>query len=136
MMSRAIYCAAFLALACGDSWQLGRSPSMKREFGSLEFNPSRWKTGDASTRRQMVASLLESHILDLATRDEVSELLGPSECHEPEGPDACYVVPKGDLRYQLEISFSSRGPLARVVGVGIGEAARTVRSIRVQPNTR
>jgi hypothetical protein len=136
MVSRAIFCAAFLALGCGDSWHSGRARSMNREFGSLEFKSSRWKTADAETRRQMVASLIESRILDLATRNEVSDSLGPSECHEREGTDACYVVTKGDRRYHLELAFSSTGPSARVVGIGIGEPVRTVRSVWVQPNTR
>jgi hypothetical protein len=127
--------AAFLALGCGDTWPMHRGRFVNREFGPLDFTSAAWKTADKETRRQMVASLIESRVLDLATRDEVLDLLGPSDCQGNGGTDSCYVVTRGDHKYELEVTFSSRNPSARVVGVGIGGPALTVRAVRVRADT-
>ena len=75
-------------------------------------------------------------MLDVAPRNQVLDSLGPPDCEGSDGTSGCYAVTKGDRRYELEVEFSSTNPNAVVVGVGIGSAALTVRSVPVRANTR
>jgi hypothetical protein len=130
MRLRSFLCIAVFSVGCGEGSPFSRDP-VAREFGSLEFDSSRWKSGDRQLRGKMVASLMRSRIGRTTTNAQIIALLGPSECYVNYDDEPCYVLTSNQKAYRLEFSVNHSTHPGRIVGVGINEPVRSVNSVQV-----
>ena len=88
---------------------------------SETFEPEVWKRGDHRQRGKMVKALVRSEILVGKTKEEVTDLLGPSDSQHEEGRDQVYIVDLGHKfgsdpwTYQLHVRFSAEHDVVETV---------------------